>query len=191
LVWTGREYAYAVIDATKQIIKRASALQSPGTVTLKIAKDVGGVNTKLSAVEEAQALLYFEKRTPPGIVLNVVNSDPDEVKLYVKVYVDPMLCNVITGELHAVPGSFPAEEAAQNYINTLNDAFDGKFELDKLLNAIQAATGTTDAYMISAEGRSGANPFLAFTEEYQPYAGHLKVATGFALNTTFTYAKNV
>lgn len=191
LVWTGTEYAYPVIDETKKVIKRAAAKKAPGTVILKIANYVGGVNTKLNTAQFAAAQVYFDLRTPPGIQVNLINADPDEIKSYVKVYVDPLLLNPANGESIASPGTFPAEAAAKAYIDSLNDAFNGIFEVDKYINAIQAATGVTDAYWISGEGRSGTNPYVAIIEQYEPYAGHMKIAVAFPLNTTFTYLQDV
>lgn len=190
LTWTGTEFAYPVIDPNKQIIKRAAASSAPGTVILKIAKYVAGVNTKLNVAEEAAALVYFNQRVPPGIIFNLINTDPDEIKTYMKIYVDPSLLNPATGEMIATPGTFPAEDAAKGYIDSLNDAFNGVFEMDKYINAIQNAVGVTDVYLISAAARTGVIAYAAFTENYTPYSGHFTIGAGFALNTTFTYLPN-
>lgn len=191
LVWTGKEWAYPVIDETKQIIKRAACSSAPFTIVLKIAKYVGGLNTKLDALEEAAALAYFDLKTPPGITLNVINSDPDEIKTYMKIYVDPLLLNPADGSLLTNPAIFPAEDAAKEYIEGLNDAFNGVFEMDKYIDKIQSAEGVTDVYLISAAARTGAIAYADFTENYTPYSGHFKIGVGFDLNTTFTYLKNV
>jgi hypothetical protein len=192
LSFNGREYVYPVIDVTKQIIKRASALDATGQVTLKIAKVVSGVNTKLDASEEAAALIYFKRRKAPGIELVIINSDADEVKLYVTINYDPLLMNS-SGELISDTSIKPAEDKANEYINTLNDDFEGYFELMSLIDKIQEGKdqGVISAYVTNAEGRKGTDPFVQFDERYLPYAGHVKVAVGFDLSTTFTYVPNV
>lgn len=191
LIWSGTEFGYAILDETKQVIKRAAAKKAPGTVILKIANYVGGLNTKLNSAQLAAALVYFDLRTPPGIQLNVINADPDEIKAYARVYVDPLVLNPANGESILSPGVFPAEDAAKAYIDSLNDAFNGIFEVDKFINAIQAANGVTDAYWISGEGRTGTDPYVPIVEQYEPYAGHMKIAVADPLNTTFTYLQDV
>lgn len=195
LAWNGEEWAYPVPDVTKQIVTRASAKEIPNYVILKVAKDVGGVNTKLSVAELANFTLYMNKVKCAGILLNIISDDPDDVKLFVTCNYDPMVLSA-TGELITTPGVFPAEDAINKYLKTLNDDVDfkGLLELQTVIDYLQDAEPKgciTSSYITSAEARFGANPFVAFPERYEANAGHVKIDAGTPLNGSITYVPSV
>jgi hypothetical protein len=190
LVFQGGEWVYPVIDETKQIVTRASAKDIPNKVVLKVAKSVADVNTKLSAPELAAFTLFINQTKPAGIQVDIISNDADELRLYLTVNYDPLVLDS-TGQLISTPGVYPAEDASNEYIKTLNDDFKGIFELMTLIDYLQTATGVASAYVTNATSRYGVNPFVAFTERYEANAGHLIIDPSTPLSGTITYVPNV
>lgn len=184
LVQVDLEWKYAVIDETKKIIKLANAQDGPGVVNLKIATIVGGVTQPVVVAEYNAFKAYIDKKKPAGITVNVINDAADDLRTALYINYDPLVMSA-TGELIATPGTFPVQDAYDEYLKSLE--FDGAFELMKLIDKIQAAAGVVSAYVISAEARYGVNPYVAFTQRYYPNAGHLVIDGA----STITYNPNV
>lgn len=185
LVYQNNEFQYPAVNTTNRIIERAAAKEAGNTVNVKIAKLVAGIPTKLNPTEKTAATAYFQKIKPAGVDVNVISDDPDEIRIYYKVYIDPLLLD-LTGQLLTTPGVYPVEDAVSNYFSAVE--FNGKLEVSDLNDKIQTATGVVSPYLIAAYGRYGANPFLPFTERYYPNAGHMKIDPTTPLNTTIIYA---
>lgn len=188
LVQVNLEFVYPVIDEAKKIITLAACKEVIGGVNLKVAKTVANTPTKLDTAELNAFTAYAAKRKPAGININIISDDADELRLWLEVNYNPLVLKS-NGESIAAPGTFPVEDAINNYL--LNLEFDGKLELMKLVNAIEAIDPTLTAYVTQASARYGANPFDFFTQSYYPNAGHIKIETATPLNTTITYTANV
>jgi hypothetical protein len=193
LTFQNDQYSYPVIDATKQIIKRAACKENGNTVNLLVAKLVGGVPAPLSALEKTAYIAYIQETKPPGTDVNIISDPPDEARFFFKVIVDPLLLD-LTGQLLSAPGTYPAHEALNAYISNLGSEtnFSGKLELFDLFAKMKQATGVVAVYDISSSARYGANPFVVFTERYESHAGHLVVDPANPLTSTIQYeAANV
>jgi hypothetical protein len=184
LVYVNNEYKYATFNPAVQIIKRAASQENGNTVNIKLAKLVAGIPTKLTVPEKAAATTYFQLIKPAGVTLNIISDDPDEIILNIKVNFDALLLDA-TGQLLSTPGTYPVINAINNFLN--NVIFDGTLELCNLIDEIQKTTGVKSAYMLSASGRYGANPFVVFPERYYPNAGHMKIHPTNPLSSTITY----
>jgi hypothetical protein len=184
LVWQNNQWQYATVTPANQIIKRAAAQELGNLVNIKLAKLSGGIPTKLNSTEFTAASAYYAKKKPAGIQLNIITDDPDELILYTKINFDALLLDN-TGQLLSSPGTYPAIDAINNFLT--NVIFDGTFELCDYIDALQKATGVKSAYIISASGRYGANPFVSFTERYYPNSGHMKISVANPLTSTLTY----
>lgn len=185
------EYVYAVIDPTKQIVAVSAANEGNGKVNIKIARLNAGVLAPLTSPQLSAFTTYINLKKAAGSTVQVINNNPDELRLYLAVNFDPLVLSP-TGELISTPGTFPVEDAVELYLSSL--PFDGKFELMKLIDKVQeycADKGVISAYVTNATSRYGANPFVAFTQSYYPNAGYMIIEAATPLNTTITYTANV
>lgn len=190
LVFQNNEYQYATVNSALQIVKRAAAQENGNTVNLKVAKLVANLPVKLDPTEKTAFSAYIAKIKPAGINVNIISDDPDELRLFIKAYFDPLLLTN-TGELISMPGVFPMEDAIKSYLQNLNFNFNGTLDLCELIDAVQSATGITSAFVISASSRYGANPFTLFNDKYQANAGHMIIDSTNPLSSTITYHPNV
>ncbi|MEI2758961.1 MAG: hypothetical protein V9G42_05940 [Bacteroidia bacterium] len=186
LVWnpTTLKYEYAVIDATKQIIKRCAVVEGGGFVRIKVAKLVSGVLTPLTSAELAAFDAYINDIKFAGTDTICSSFLPDLLKLAYKIYYNPLVLAADGSQL-SNPAVFPVEDAINNFISNL--PFNGVFELSELVDAIQAASGVEDVIQISAEAKYGLLAYNAIVERYLPNAGYLIVDPLFPLNTQLTY----
>lgn len=188
LVWLNSQFKYAVVDDAAKIIKRSAAVKNSTVVNLKVATLVGTTVTPLNPVQLAAFTTYIDEIAHPGVVVHIISSPPDELRLFIKVVYDALVLTS-TGESILNSGVFPAENAINDYRNSLD--FNGTFELCDCVDKIQAANGVVAAYVTTASARYGANPFITFPERYVPNAGHLIIDSGTPLNTSITYQSNV
>ena len=188
LLQVNLEFVYPVIDTTKQIVEVAAAKEGSGIVNVKIARLLSGVLAPLSTPQLNAFKSYIALKKPAGISVHVINDDPDELRLYLSVNYDPLVLSA-TGELISTPGTFPVEDAVNAYLANLE--FDGKFELMRLIDTVQSASGVVSAYVNDAKARYGTNPFVSFQQSYYPNAGYMIIEAATPLNTTITYTANV
>lgn len=185
------EYVYAVIDPTKQIVAVAAANEGSGKVNIKIARLNAGVLAPLTSPQLSAFTSYINLKKAAGSTVQVINNNPDELRLYLAVNFDPLVLSP-TGELITSPGIYPVEDAVELYLSSL--PFDGKFELIKLIDKVQEYCldkGVVSVYVTNATSRYGANPFVAFTQSYYPNAGYMIIEAATPLNSTITYTANV
>ncbi len=186
LVWNNNEYVYEVLDASAQIIKKAAAHENGNVVNVKVAKMANNKPAPLSAIELSSFETYLKTIKPAGVKVQVISDQADDLRLYLKVNYDALLMDS-TGQLLSSAGSYPVQNAINNYLNGLNDTFDGTLELMTLIDYIQAAAGVVSAYVINASARYGTLPFVSFTERYQSNAGHIAIDSSTLLSSTITY----
>ena len=185
------EYVYPVIDPTKQIVAVAAANEGNGKVNIKIARLNGGVLAPLTTPQLSAFTSYINLKKAAGSTVQVINNNPDELRLYLAVNFDPLVLSP-TGELISTPGTYPVEDAVELYLSSL--PFDGKFELMKLIDKIQeygADKGVVSAYVTNATSRYGTNPFISFAQSYYPNAGYMIIEAATPLSSTITYTANV
>lgn len=186
LVYQNNEWQYATINTINQIVKRVAPQENGNTVNLKVAKLVSNVPTKLNSTELASFTAYIKKIKPAGVNVNIISDDPDDIILYIKAIFDPLLLDD-TGQLLSSPGTYPLNDAVNQFLSNLNDNFTGTVDLCELIDAIQLAQGIKSAYMIQASARYGTNAFSVFTERYESNAGHLVISSVNPLSSTVTY----
>lgn len=191
LVKNNLEYVYAVIDPTKQIVKLAAAEEIEDGINLKVAKLVGEVITPLSTLEKDAITAYANKKKIPGTRVNIISQAGDDLRLYMAVRYNPLVLKP-NGESISQPGVFPAETAINTYLKALGTVeFNGSFDLMKVVDFVQAASGCNSAYIISASVRYGLLPFEAVTQKHTPKAGYLVIDAITPLSSTITYTADV
>lgn len=126
---------YLVADATKKIIKRAAVVENDGFLTLKVAKESGGVPTALSASELAAYSSYWHQVQPAGVALQIISVTGDVLKLEGSITYDPLI-----GETQT---EINVEAKINEYLQSLE--FNGEFIIEKLEDYIQQASGVKDS----------------------------------------------
>ena len=190
IVFTNNQYTYAVIDPTKQIVKMGAGVESGGGLILKVAKLVGTTMSKLDPAAELPAFTAYimtQKIRPAGVTVTVISIDPDDLQIYGDVKYDPFVLKS-TGESIAVPGTYPVQDAINAFIsNADTQNFNGILELADLEVYVESVVGVKEFYVTLAQARSGASPFVAFTESYASTAGYLTIYSGTPLSGTLNY----
>jgi hypothetical protein len=186
LVYQDDAYKYATIDTETQIVKLASASEVGNIVVLKVAKlDGSGVPEKLDETDELGPFVeYIKLLKPPGVKLSIVSRDADLLKIYYRVYINPLVMNA-SGELLSDTSVKPVEDAINAYCKGLN--FNGVFSVTELTDKIQQATGVSNPVFESAASKYGLTPYAAINDYFTPNAGYFKIDEDFPLSATITY----
>jgi hypothetical protein len=201
LVFINNEYyGYEVIDETKQVVTQASATNSDGIIILKLAKGVSGSFEKLATNELTAINLYFkgtqgvqtnDGMAPAGTKLTIISEDPDDMKMHVDVFVDPLVIDE-NGVLLADGSTKPVEVAVTIYIQEL--PFNAEFKVSSLTDAIQAVNGVKNVVVKYCDAKFASNPYTNIMNEtgrkYIAYAGYINMATNFGLDEYYDYPAN-
>lgn len=189
--WKYPEQTAADALAAKKIIAFAALQETGDALTLKVARVVGGVQQELDAAQLQAFTAYMNFQKPKGINLTTVSLPPDLMWLQLSVNYDPILLKA-TGESIASPGTYPAADAVNAYLSSVNTGFKGKFENDKMIDFVQKAHGVKSAYTISTKGKANGGVYgAAFPQSYTSVAGYLKIDSAYPLTTTITYTPDV
>ena len=140
--------SYAAIDATKQIVKHASAIEQDGEVLLKVAKydEYGGlVPLSLTNGEFLQFQRYVENVKFAGTGITITTFEADVIYYEVTVYYDPAY----------LPDTVQQEVAEHLDAFRLELGFDGYFYSSDFVKAITNATGVKTAKITALTGTQG------------------------------------
>jgi len=178
-------FEYPVIDETKQIIKRASVIEVGNQVIVKVAKeDLSGDPEKLTVSEKNSFDAYMLAIKFAGTNIAIKSEDADLLKIFYDVHYDPLVLKA-DGESILNPGTFPVEDAINNFVSNL--PFNGILNLTELTDAVQLAAGVKDPVLTLAEAKFGALPYETINREYVADAGYMAVDPAFPLDSTLTY----
>lgn len=129
---------YATIDEAKKIVKRVSASESNGVISLKVAKldnQTSLVPLDVNSGELLQFERYIEKLKYAGVKVDVVSLPADVLLYNVDVYFDPAyLESTITANVNAKLDEY-----------RLSLPFNGMIYRSEVLNAILSAEGVVTA----------------------------------------------
>lgn len=165
-------YEYAVADEISQIVKLCAVSESDGYLAMKLAKlDGNGMPEKLDASELlAFKTDYMERMKYAGVFINYISSDPDKIRLKLKVYYNPSVL-APDGSLLSDSTSFPINDAVDEYLKLM--PFNGVFNVTDLTDRLQKVNGVINPLFISASAQFGAYPFEPVTDYYQSNAGYM------------------
>ncbi len=161
---------YAVIDESKRIVARRSVdVNSDGVYVIKVAKEnapgvYGPLDDTPGNDEYGSLQSYLTKRMflTNGQQFDLISIDADRLRLYGTVFYDAVL------DIDDVKASVKA--SIDNYLNNLD--FSGKVYLQKITDAIQAATGVRDVSPLGMNGYSSGTPVPA-EQFYDPESGYV------------------
>lgn len=171
LEYNGKQYVYLNDDETARIIKRSSVAMYQGILRFKVTKETGGILESLTTPEKIAFKDYLLDVLHPGINYEVISSVADLLKLHLKIFVNPQVLNT-AGE-HVVTGEPLVENAINDFIKNL--PFDGRMNIQKLIDKIQNVTGVEDIELIEAAYKYAGTPWLVFTREIEPFAGYMEL----------------
>lgn len=178
LTYQDFQYRYATVNESARIVKYCAIQERPdGVVVIKTAKDSSGSPVQLTGPELTALTAYLQQIKFAGTRLSVNSFAPDDLKIYYEIFYDPIIpeADIKTA----------VEDAINLFVKSL--PFDGKFNINKLTDALQALEGVVDPLFQSAEARYGALPYASFVREYESNAGYLQIDGAFPLSTTITY----
>jgi len=190
LVWNSetRRYEYEIYDANKLIISRAATEENNGIVAIKVARTNNGSLAPLSAEQKTAFLAFWQKYKDAGVVINIINENPDLLKLAYQIYYDPLVINA-DGSLISDSTIKPVEVAINNYIENLD--FNGRFRLEECDAAVRAADGVIDFNRASAQSKYGANSYSDIVLNLVAYSGYFIIDPDNDLSSLITYTANV
>ena len=185
LVFSNGIYSYAVLDATKKIVKRCAVdetidLTVGGVLRIKVAKEIGGNLTELTTPEKDALAAYVKKIRFAGTKFQLFSNNGDILKVAFQVYYDPII-PVTTVKTNV-------ETAISNYVANL--PFNGQLLISKLTDVIQTIDGIVDVVFVSAASKfSAGDAYQIFTRTQIAGGGYFRVSTttGETLNDTIQY----
>ncbi len=183
MVWNDG-YEYPQIDANKQIISRASAIDNNGIVKLKVATEVNSKMVALDATQLAAFTAFWALYKDAGVFLNIISISADMLHLAYVVDYDPTVLNA-DGSLISDNTSFPVIDAIDNYLANLD--FNGKFSLEACDAAIRAASGVIDFARTTAQSKKYNDNYKDINIFVIALAGYFEIDPAYPLTTEITY----
>lgn len=178
---TGK-YGYAVIDASKQIVKHAAVVEANnGVVIFKAAKEDSNGNLEgLAAMEQDSLISYLKKIRFAGTRFQLVSGAGDFIRIEASVYFDAIFTEATVRD--------NVEMAIQAYIEGL--PFNGEMLLSKLVDAVQAVEGVNDITLEKVETKANAgDAYDEIDRNHVPLYGYYQFDDTFgnSIGETVTY----
>lgn len=183
LTWNAaaRKYEYATVNDSSKIVKLCSATAPSNIVRIKAAKLVSGEPAALSSAELARLQAYYFMIGYP-IKLVCVSYAADLLKITGTVKYNPL------ADKEAV--RLVVEAVINAHLKAL--PFDGRFNVNILIDKVQAVTGVEDFTTVSVETKYGLLSYAPVVDEYQTNAGYARIDTvTFPLSATLNYVPYV
>lgn len=153
-----------------KVVKHCAITKTSEGLRIKIAGDVGGIPTILPNAQSMAVGVFLDEYLATFTKFEIVNNIADKLKFEVDVYVNPLVIDLSTGELHNEPGVKPAEIAIYDYL--FNLGFNGRFTNTFLIDHIQAAEGITNAITKVLQHRYLGFPYADVPVSVVADAGH-------------------
>jgi len=148
--------------AAVRVVKYAAAVEAADKSILyvKVATgDDSGVRKPLSSEQLTALKQYLSEIQYAGTRISVINDPPDEMKMQVDIYYDPLMLSETGSRLDGTADK-PVQDAIRNYLKTL--PFNGTYTNQALVDTLQALDGVRIAEIKSAASRYGA--YTEFTD---------------------------
>ncbi|MFA9212463.1 MAG: baseplate J/gp47 family protein [Candidatus Methylacidiphilales bacterium] len=177
LVETNGKFAYAAIDAEKQIISRCAFPEYDGLVLVKIAHLNGSNLEKISDAGQLAAIQsYIKTIKPAGIRHQLISANADKLAFSINI--------VYEGKLVEADLKTNVETTIKSFLNDLSlSDFDGLFRPNKLRDALEAIDGVLDVFIVSAQKQvAGSTTWqdVSLTANHSAVSGYFS----FDLNTS-------
>lgn len=170
----------------------ASSDDATGEVFVKAAKIVSGQAAPLSTDELNGLIGYWNQKKFAGTLLSVTSDPADKLRIGYRIIYDATILTA-DGKLIIDDTIKPVEVAINEYLIAFGlDNFNGTFQLMKMTDAVQAASGVINAICYIAEAvkddDTGLVDILAEQDNlYETVAGYLIINTTYPLVNTIIY----
>lgn len=176
---------YLTIDENAKIVKYAAGAEANGELLLKVAgENSSGLPEAIPSNILNQINLYINKKGFAGVRKTLISLTGDLIFLEADIYVDGLLINT-NGALISDTSIKPVEQAILQYYKDL--PFNGVFNKNALIDAIQAAEGVKDVVIHTLQYKVGSNPYININREYSTISGYVLEDPGATLSDNLNY----
>jgi hypothetical protein len=187
------EDSYGTSDLTDaeitaaQVVKYAAAVEKSGVVYLKIAGGSSGSRAPVTVAQKTAFESYIKDVKDAGVVVSVVNTEPQHFRLTMTVYYDPMVLDA-TG-MKLADGTYPVTEAIASFIDSLE--FNGEYRNAALVDALQDIDGVVIPELHLAELSADGSTWTTIDAKATPDSGYCKIYNDTDLNITYTAYQSI
>lgn len=171
LKYNGRQYAYLTDNDDLKIIKRCAVSMYQGVMRFKVVKESNGVLESLTIDEETAYKDFLSNILYPGTNYTVISSTADLLKLNIKIYTNQQIINPFG--VHVQTNIPVVENAINDFVKNL--PFNGKMNIQKLIDAIQSIEGVEDVQLTESSYKYGGLSWVVFTREIEPFSGYMEL----------------
>lgn len=179
LTWLNGQFQYDltnVVDVNiRKIIDRCAVLESNnGELVIKIATDNNGVLQPITPQQFIRFKTYVRQIKDAGNRIRFINTDADNLKIDLTVYVDPLIIDLQTGQLlNTTETIYPVKDAINNYLADLE--FNGAFVREYFRDSLQNAKGVKLPKINELQSQFLGFPFTNIIDWKIPNAGYFKI----------------
>jgi|GEM_PF-6623898 len=162
---TGTHY-YAVIDATKNIIKRVAIIEIGGVgLIIKVAKLDNNEFVKLTASELSNVNNYVNEIKPAGTLTTVVSVDADILDSEAEIYYDG---NYLEADIKTL-----VNEALNTYKTNINyQNINGKILKNEIIDILRNIPAVNDVLFTALQAKPYGGNYAGIEREYNTSAGY-------------------
>lgn len=176
-----QSYKYAVEDESKKIVKYCAVQDAGNTIQILISTDENGKPGIVSDDALSAFKTYMNSIKIAGVLLNVRSLPADKIKIYAKVYINPMV--ILPDGTRITDGTRPVVDAINSYLAGI--VYGGTFNKTKLVDAIQAVEGVNDVELDNVQAKTNSGAYSNVTgNNYTAESGSF---ISEELTTTITY----
>lgn len=174
---TGK-YSYAVIDTTKQIIKRCAVTSSGGVTLIKVAKEDVGNPVALASAELTAFTTYVRQIQWAGANLgNPTTANSDKLNAPMTVYYN--------GTVKLADIKPLIQAAFNNHLKAL--PFNGEYKITSHQDAVQKVANVNDVIMGTVQAKVDGGGYVNVNRVYLPASGYIERDATINFDTMITY----
>ncbi|WP_264520398.1 hypothetical protein [Flavobacterium sp. N1994] len=192
IIWANNQFQFDTTGltsaevASRMIIKRCAVLTTSRGILVKIATESGATTAPVTNDQAIAILYYINKNTQPGVNVTLINKAPDQIKLTIDVYIDPLIIEISTGKLkNTTEEIYPVKDAIKEYLRNLE--FNGALSKSKLEDYIQKAAGVVDFQTLLLQWKYESLPFMDLGIYKIANSGHFEILDA---DLTINYKSN-
>lgn len=172
--YTNEEIENAMIVARAAVIE--IEINNRKHLFIKMAKEENGTLVKLNEEEQDGVRNYFSRIKPAGTKIITFSDNPDELKLEVTFFYDPLILDENGVRIDGRDNS-PVQTAISDYLANLK--FNGEFILAELVDILQGIEGCADREVyIKSASANYLNPanYKPIESSYIANSGYMEIA---------------
>jgi hypothetical protein len=163
--------------AVMRVVHYAAAVEArdKSILYVKIATDdQNGIRKPLPSAQLIAFKQYLNNVQYAGVRISVINDLPDEMRLVIDIYYDPLVLDE-TGSRLDETANTPVQDAIKNYL--VNLPFNGTYTNQGLVDTLQMIDGVRIAEIKSASSRYGAyTTFAEINAREIAHAGYYQIS---------------